>query len=129
LNLADHRRTSRFGAKQPQLTVEGSPVEPVWLEILVGFYAIDSFTQFIVEKGGKENSRRTTASDLFRRLNSYSKQHGLYQALKAFGQILKSHFILRVIDEPGAASGHREATGSDRARAPLHPGGVGGQSA
>ncbi len=31
-----------------------------------------------------------TASDLFRRLNSYSKQHGLYQALKAFGQILKS---------------------------------------
>ena len=37
---------------------------------------------------------------MFRRLNSYSKQHGLYQALKAFGQILKSHFILRVIDEP-----------------------------
>ena len=34
------------------------------------------------------------------RANSYSKQHGLYQALKAFGQILKSHFILRVIDEP-----------------------------
>src|SRR6202011_6155239 len=44
--------------------------------------------------------KATTASDLFRRLNSYSKQHGLYQALKAFGQILKSHFILRVIDEP-----------------------------
>ncbi len=44
--------------------------------------------------------KETTASDLFRRLNSYSKQHGLYQALKAFGQILKSHFILRVIDEP-----------------------------
>jgi TnpA family transposase len=43
--------------------------------------------------------KETTASDLFRRLNSYSKQHGLYQALKAFGQILKSHFILRVIDE------------------------------
>jgi Tn3 transposase DDE domain len=44
--------------------------------------------------------KETTASDLYRRLNSYSKQHGLYQALKAFGQILKSHFILRVIDEP-----------------------------
>jgi TnpA family transposase len=44
--------------------------------------------------------KETTASDLFRRLNSYSKQHGLYQAIKAFGQILKSHFILRVIDEP-----------------------------
>src|SRR6476661_11122761 len=50
------------------------------------------------------NSRKrppTTASDIFRRLNSYSKQHGLYHALKAFGQILKSIFILRVIDEPG----------------------------
>jgi TnpA family transposase len=44
--------------------------------------------------------KETTASDLFRRLNSYSKQHGLYQALKTFGQILKSHFILRVIDDP-----------------------------
>jgi TnpA family transposase len=40
--------------------------------------------------------KKTTASDLFRRLNSYSKQHGLYQALKAFGQILKNHFNLRV---------------------------------
>jgi hypothetical protein len=45
-------------------------------------------------------SKETTASDLFRRLNPYSKQHGLYQALKAFGQILKSHFILRVIFPP-----------------------------
>jgi TnpA family transposase len=44
--------------------------------------------------------KETTASDIFRRLNSYSKQHGLYQALKAFGQPLKSLFILRVIDEP-----------------------------
>jgi TnpA family transposase len=48
----------------------------------------------------RSNSRKRLASDLYRRLNSYSKQHGLYQALKAFGQILKSHFILRVIDEP-----------------------------
>jgi TnpA family transposase len=45
--------------------------------------------------------KETTASDIFRRLNSYSKQHELYHALKAFGQILKSIFILRVIDEPG----------------------------
>ena len=44
--------------------------------------------------------KETTASDIFRRLNSYSKQHGLYHALKAFGQILKSIFFLRVIDEP-----------------------------
>jgi TnpA family transposase len=44
--------------------------------------------------------KETTASDIFRRLNSFSKQHGLYQALKTFGQPLKSLFILRVIDEP-----------------------------
>ena len=39
--------------------------------------------------------KETTASDIFRRLNSYSKQHRLYQGLKAFGQIIKSQFILR----------------------------------
>ena len=32
------------------------------------------------------------------RFNSYSKQHILYQALKAFGQIVKSKFILEYID-------------------------------
>ena len=44
--------------------------------------------------------KEVTASDLFRRLNSYSKQHTLYQALKAFGQIPKSLFILRYLDDP-----------------------------
>lgn len=42
--------------------------------------------------------KETTASDIFRRLNSYSRQHTLYQALKAFGQIIKSLFILGYID-------------------------------
>jgi TnpA family transposase len=44
--------------------------------------------------------KEVTASDLFRRLNSYSKQHALYRALKAFGQVPKSLFILQVIDDP-----------------------------
>src|SRR5580692_8899590 len=44
--------------------------------------------------------KEVTASDLFRRLNSYSKQHALYRALKAFGQMPKSLFILQVIDDP-----------------------------
>ena len=43
--------------------------------------------------------RENTASDIFRRLNSYSRQHALYQALKAFGQIIKSLFILRYVDD------------------------------
>ena len=42
--------------------------------------------------------KEVTASELFRRLNSYSKQHALYRALKAFGRIIKSLFILRYID-------------------------------
>lgn len=43
----------------------------------------------------KENS----ASDIFQRLNSYSKQHLLYQTVKSFGQIIKTMFILRYLDE------------------------------
>ena len=43
--------------------------------------------------------RENTASDIFRRLNSYSRQHALYQTLKAFGQIVKSLFILRYVDD------------------------------
>jgi TnpA family transposase len=45
--------------------------------------------------------KETSASDIFRRLNSYSKQHKLYQALKSLGQIIKSDFILRYIDDVG----------------------------
>ncbi len=43
--------------------------------------------------------KESTASDIFRRLNSYSRQHSLYAALKAFGRIIKSMFILRYIDD------------------------------
>jgi TnpA family transposase len=43
--------------------------------------------------------KENTASDIFRRLNSYSRQHALYQTLKAFGQIIKSLFILRYVDD------------------------------
>ena len=43
--------------------------------------------------------KKSTASDIFRRLNSYSRQHRLYAALKAFGRIIKSMFILRYIDD------------------------------
>ena len=43
--------------------------------------------------------KENTASDIFRRLNSYSHQHALYQTMKAFGQIIKSLFILRDIDD------------------------------
>ena len=41
----------------------------------------------------------TTASQLFRRLNTYSRQHPLYQALKEFGKIPKTLFILKYCDD------------------------------
>ena len=43
--------------------------------------------------------KETTASQLFKRLNSYTKQHVLYRALKEFGKIIKSIFILKYIDD------------------------------
>ena len=55
----------------------------------------DQVLRFIVTIKLKE----TTASQLFRRLSSYSKQHPLYRALKAFGQIIKSIFLLKYIDD------------------------------
>lgn len=42
----------------------------------------------------------TPASQLFERLNSYSHQNPLYKALKEFGQIIETMFILRYVDEP-----------------------------
>jgi TnpA family transposase len=42
-----------------------------------------------------------TASQLFRRLNSYSRQHPLYRALKEFGKIPKTLFILEYEDDLG----------------------------
>jgi TnpA family transposase len=72
--------------------------------------------------------KETTASDLFRRLNSYSKQHGLYQALKGFRQILKS-FHPAYNRRAGAAYGHRKSAQWSRTYTPFHAGGVGRESA
>jgi len=43
--------------------------------------------------------KKTTASQIFRRLNSHTKQHPLYAALKEFGRIIKSIFILTYYDD------------------------------
>ena len=55
----------------------------------------DDFLRLATTIKLKEN----TTSDIFRRLNSYSRQHALYQTMKAFGQIIKSLFILRYVNE------------------------------
>ncbi len=46
-------------------------------------------------------SRRTTASQLLKRLSSYSKHHKLYTAIKEFGKIIKTDFLLTYIDDVG----------------------------
>ena len=43
--------------------------------------------------------KEATAPEIFRHPNSYSRQHRLYAVMKAFGQIIKSMFILRYIDQ------------------------------
>lgn len=43
--------------------------------------------------------RKTTATQLLKRLTSYSRQHKLYSALKEFGKIIKTNFLLNYIDD------------------------------
>lgn len=43
--------------------------------------------------------KHTTASQLFKQLSSYAKHHPLYKAIKEFGRIIKSIFILTYIDD------------------------------
>ena len=43
--------------------------------------------------------RETTASQIFKRLSSYSLQHPLYQALKEYGRLIKTQFLLRYMDD------------------------------
>ncbi|MEI8363680.1 MAG: Tn3 family transposase [Betaproteobacteria bacterium] len=71
---------------KPHKYINEDIIEPQWDEIL----------RFVATIKLKV----TTASQLFRRLNSYSKQHPLYKALKEFGKIPKTLFILKYADDP-----------------------------
>jgi TnpA family transposase len=43
--------------------------------------------------------KHTTASQLFKRLSSYAKDHPLYKAIKEFGRIIKSIYVLTYFDD------------------------------
>lgn len=43
--------------------------------------------------------RYSSASQLFKRLSSYANDHPLYKALKEFGRVIKSRFILSYFDD------------------------------
>ena len=68
----------------PDAYIKTEPIAEQWDEIL-------RFTATIQLK-------EATASQLFKRLNSYSRQHPLYHALKELGKIPQSDFLLRYID-------------------------------
>jgi len=70
----------------PHAVIREGLIEPQWDEVL----------RFIATIKLKV----ATASQLFKRLNSYSKQHPLYRALKEFGRMPKSLFILKYVDDP-----------------------------
>lgn len=55
----------------------------------------DDILRFVTTIRLKESS----ASQLFHRLSSYSRQHPLYRALKEFGRIIKTLFLLKYIDD------------------------------
>ncbi|MEA1972187.1 MAG: Tn3 family transposase, partial [Candidatus Cloacimonadota bacterium] len=55
----------------------------------------DEILRFIATLKTKE----VTASQLFKRLSSYSREHLLYKALKEFGKIIKTIFLLQYIDD------------------------------
>jgi TnpA family transposase len=69
----------------PHRAIREILIEPQWDEIL----------RFIATIRLKV----ATASQLFKRLNSYSRQHPLYQALKECGKLPKSLFILKYADD------------------------------
>ncbi|MBA2727533.1 MAG: Tn3 family transposase, partial [Parachlamydiaceae bacterium] len=69
----------------PDRCIRESIIEDLWDEVLRFIATIQL--------------KLTTASQLFRRLNSYSRQHPLYQALKEFGKIPKTLFILKYRDD------------------------------
>jgi TnpA family transposase len=69
----------------PHRAIRTVLIEPQWDEVLRFISTI--------------RLKVATASQLFKRLNSYSKQHPLYRALKEFGKIPKSIFILKYVDD------------------------------
>ena len=85
-SLVDKARYTRAGYRiLPSRKVDTGLIESQWDEILRLMATI---------KLG-----HSTASQLFKRLNSYSRDHPLYKALKEFGRIVKSQYILSYFDD------------------------------
>ena len=65
--------------------------------------------------------KEATASEIFRRLNSYSRQHSLYQAMKGLRPDHQVPVHPALYRRGRTAAGNRETTQQGRAREPFHP--------
>lgn len=91
-----HQILSTFAGYKSKYKAEDYKILPTHTtnrEIIEEFY--DEILRFIATI----KLKRSTTSQLLSRLNSYSTQHKLYQALKEFGKIIKSIFILKYLDD------------------------------
>jgi hypothetical protein len=77
--------------QRTQLPVECSPVELAWLEILVGFYAIDRFAQFVEIADSLAVAIRTTF------LSERIKRSKRYGELKMPDPVLSADFCIEVL--------------------------------
>lgn len=85
-SMVNKKRYAREGYRiLPSRAVNVSMIEGQWDEILRFMATI---------KLG-----HSAASQLFSRLNSYSRDHPLYKALKEFGRIIKSQYILTYFED------------------------------
>lgn len=69
------------------------PSRPINLKLIESYW--DDILRFMATI----KLKHTSASQLFKRLSSYAKDHPLYQAIKEFGRIIKSIFVLTYFDD------------------------------
>lgn len=91
----DHQRLYAFSSKKTYIKngYKVLPSRPINQTLIRKHW--DDILRFMVTIKLKE----TTASQLFKRLSSYAKDHPLYKAIKEFGRIIKTKFILSYMHE------------------------------
>ena len=76
-----------------------SNYSPILIDKRINYCIVWKYWDDILRFMATIKTKTTTASQLFKRLNSYAKDHYLYRALREFGRIIKSIFILNYISD------------------------------
>ena len=85
-----------FEKIRPDLEKKGYPIQPSYY---VREHKIKHDWDNVLRLIASVQMREHRASTILKRLNSYSKQHPLQEALREFGRIIKSIFILKYTDD------------------------------